>query len=505
MRFKFLVGLILASGVSACKSSSLSDVRADDGPDIAAQEETPAKPAHLTIELLKNMKPKALFELIKERGTSVECIPEGVASGLPGEISDENIQKTTAVKTIFAGLLNFIPPKDAQAIAGLIWKGKVFTQNSAQTGGCSKGTGTNRIAGRHRITMTNQVLSRETYLGEQKQMNPDELNFITALNENTHREGVNLVELNYSNPKDDIVGAGRGANIRDIMVPIRQDDGTVIYIGRAYTGIWTVDDDQETHYNSEGLLAWFFLDFDENAPLTVQKLAEMDDVLLNKLIQTRGVYRKCIPVYDAQGLPGDINVDAVNRSNIVQAGFKLIFTMLGGDNTEMLAGAFWKGKIFNRTKESCSAGVGSNIILGQKLITLTNRTISKADFINDPKRNATEPGEGEFVRALENNQAPNGSEPVNLVELNYSNPGRDFLKLGGTFGIRDVMVPISQNDGKDGQPSSVIYIGRAYAGKWTPDGKAFTSQGLLAWFFLDYVKRDAFGVAIPENAANPNL
>jgi hypothetical protein len=441
---------------------------------------TPIGTRH-TVRTLAKLPVSELLRLVRENGVAADCIPESVADGRPGLIDPKAIDDTNLTKAGFHALFNFLGAKNAQALAGVLWKGKVFKQ-SAQD--CTHGTGTNRIARNHLITMKNRVFSRDEFITGEKPSTQDEDDFRSALQSN--KNGVNLIELDYSQPDRDILGAARNFGIRDVMVPIRQDDGSLIFIGRAYAGDWdepVPGDTSGTHvFHPDGMLAWFFLDFDDNSPLTVSKLAEMEPEHLLKLIEQNGTEVRCIPQGSAAGQPGRVFEGTISSSNATRIVFDKLFSALGTTLVEDVAGALWKGKTFHRDAKDCAFGTGTNKIAGENLISMTNRVFAAKEFLKDSGRsNDTE--ESTFVQALEGNLANaehQGVPGVNLVELNYSNPAQDPFHIGKNFGIRDVMVPILQKDG------TVIYVGRAYAGDWATDGKSFKSNGLIAWFFLDF-------------------
>jgi hypothetical protein len=209
--------------------------------------------------------------------------------------------------------------------------------------------------------------------------------------------------------------------------------------------------------------------------LTIDKLAEMSEGELFDIIRNKGTTLNCIPEGKSVGKPGRMESDRIGKSNIAKEAFQNLFNFLGLDTSEKVAGALWKGKVFNRNSGDCTTGKGANRIAGMKLITLTNRIFPTTEFLKG-QRYLDQP-EIDFGDALLQNPALE-----NLIELNYSDPDLDPGHAGKLFGIRDIMVPIAQDDG------TIIFIGRAYVGKWTTP-TSFVSDGLVAWFFLDFSAR----------------
>jgi len=205
---------------------------------------------------------------------------------------------------------------------------------------------------------------------------------------------------------------------------------------------------------------------------TIDSLASLNEVQLFELIQAKAITVDCVPTGKSVGRVGRINSNVIENKNFVKVFFKGLFDILGGEDSEYVAGQIWKGKEFFRNKNNCGIGKGINLVMGSKSITFTNRIVSLKEYDADLQR-FLDPSESYFVRAME--QSPNR---INLVELNYSNPSLDPGHIGKKFGVRDIMVPIR---GKYG----VIYIGRAYTGVWTTSTQ-FKSSGLVAWFFLDF-------------------
>jgi hypothetical protein len=205
---------------------------------------------------------------------------------------------------------------------------------------------------------------------------------------------------------------------------------------------------------------------------TIHTLALMSDAQLFQLIEKEGINVECIPEGVSAGRPGRINKEAIREENTTKSIFKYLFNFLGSQNSQTVAGLIWKGKTLQRSPQNCSTGFGVNRVGLLDLFTLKTHTLGRNKYVADQGR-FIDASEENFVNSLIAN--PND---VNMVELNYSEPGRDPAGAGKAFGVRDIMVPIM---GKYG----IIYIGRAYTGKWLSETQ-FQSSGLVAWFFLDF-------------------
>lgn len=231
---------------------------------VQAEATTSAQDSYIheshTVESLASLNDQQLFELIRAKAITEKCTPKGTSAGKPGRMDEKAIKKSNLTKTIFKGLFQVLGPQNSKYVAGMLWHGKVFEQNP----GCTTGTGTNRInlgiTESRNITFTHRVLSVDDFIKDKGRKGTDvnEQAFVSALQ--AVKEGTNLVELNYSKPKDDPLHAGKNFGVRDIMVPIKGKNGT-IYVGRAYGGEWI----SETQFRSTGLVAWFFLDFSPTA------------------------------------------------------------------------------------------------------------------------------------------------------------------------------------------------------------------------------------------------
>jgi hypothetical protein len=231
----FFAGLFSVSAVQANSSNILEE--------------------QLTVKSLAKLSDEELFQLIQNRGLNESCLPEGKSVGQPGRIYEEAIQRENLVKIFFKNLMLFLGQSNSTEVAKLLWSGKTFKQSEAS---CEHGTGTNQVLGLKLFTLTNSILTREFYLDdENRYQDQSELAFGKALENNKNK--VNLVELNYARSQKDLFGAGKKFGVRDIMVPIQNKDGSIIYIGRAYTGKWI----SEENFKSSGLVAWFFLDFNK--------------------------------------------------------------------------------------------------------------------------------------------------------------------------------------------------------------------------------------------------
>ena len=203
---------------------------------------------------------QGLYEILATRATSQPCIPTGFSAGAPGPLYPDVIQDQNGIQKAFHSLFNKLGTELSQRVADRIWAGKIFANNDGREGrDCTTGRGVNRIVGLKLITLTNRLLTAEEYLDEADWFkNPDEELFRAALTRRLETgRAVNLVELNYSSPTLDPLGAGRKFGVRDVMVPVVQFDGSVIYVGRAYNGVW----ESGNSFRSTGNLAWFFLDF----------------------------------------------------------------------------------------------------------------------------------------------------------------------------------------------------------------------------------------------------
>jgi hypothetical protein len=209
-----------------------------------------------TIDTLSKLSDEELFTLVRYKGINESCIPEGVSAGKPGRIDKNVITNDNAFKVIFRHIFHFLGRRSSQQVADIIWKGKTFHRSEEN---CAEGWGTNRVGLINLFSLKAKTLTRETFIGDEGRMNDaSESGFVNALAANPN--DTNLVELNYSRPRLDPMGMGRAFGIRDIMVPIPGKNGT-IYIGRAYTGKWT----STTSFKSSGMVAWFFLDFSDEA------------------------------------------------------------------------------------------------------------------------------------------------------------------------------------------------------------------------------------------------
>lgn len=233
----FFVGLFLINTVQANSSNILN--------------------TQLTVKNLATLSDEELFQLIEYRGVNESCLPEGKSVGQPGRIYEEAIQRENLVKIFFKNLMLFLGQSNSTEVAKLLWSGKTFKRSETA---CNHGSGTNQVLGLKLFTLKNSVLTREFYLDdENRYQDKSELEFSKALENN--KNNVNLVELNYARTQNDLFGAGRKFGVRDIMVPIENKDGSIIYIGRAYTGKWI----SEEKFKSSGLVAWFFLDFNKES------------------------------------------------------------------------------------------------------------------------------------------------------------------------------------------------------------------------------------------------
>jgi hypothetical protein len=256
MKYSILVTLCTVGLLGGCKSTpdANSDVetfnsRAD------ADVRAAVGAGFLTVEKLQSLSDQELFALIRDKGVSQICLPTMKSVGKPGRMETEKIRTSNLTKILFSNLFKLLGNSDARRVADALWKGKTFTSEVK----CKNGAGSNRITLLNLITLKNRIMTRDDFLDEIRYEEDGEKEFVRALEEN--KNGVNMVELNYSDPKNDPLNAGKDFGIRDLMVPIRQPDNTVIYIGRAYVGKWT----SPTDFVSDGLLAWFFLDFSKRA------------------------------------------------------------------------------------------------------------------------------------------------------------------------------------------------------------------------------------------------